>query len=530
SPEINNDEIAKNVRDIVQAELTETIKDLDLEIEDEQVHDIHFRDEVESEVIAVIKAAEEAVNELRSQEEQPNANVRLNSNANELTNNLQPTQIRIISFDTTSSTTTNDSAKTDKDFDSLTDLSSSFTRDSDLRDKGEEFESLPPDSLKTEIIENEENQNNTDALNEANIKHDDSFERVVEERSAEAFRFLESEISSPSLPTSLDFVEIEPVFGERCGIFPDQESPTKLSPSKSGIPIPKPRQSKDKDIEALYHQVLERVSSPTDSDLLSKIPVSSSKIKVKTIKKHSKDPLKEFVELTKDVNWDDTDNDVVTTTVVKTTDPIVKTTVTRITSSEVTVPETIKSKIPVYHTGDILPDIAESRSLADRMEISFNKSKIPVLVTETTRIVSPDVTHVERTIISPNQIVDTTLVSPGSDRTKTSTKSSTIDSDSDSDSRRSPPLKGILKKNSIRTIGSSSGSDVALHEGGAELSDDDSEDFYQNDGQFYDTVDADSTTGMRKSTRTMTPIFTSPEAHSMQTVLDQFMTQERKFQ
>ncbi|KAI4470519.1 ankyrin repeat and protein kinase domain-containing protein [Holotrichia oblita] len=457
STERDGDEIAKNVRDIVQTELIETIKDLDCENNDVQVDGVDFRNEVESEVSAVIKAAEDAVNELKLHDdqvkEQTDLRIKLNSNANELVNNIHPTQIRIISFDTTSSTTTNDSGKTDKDFDSLTDLSGSFPKDNDTKDKGDEFESLPIDSLKSDIADV---QTITD---EVGIKHDDSFERVVQEKSAEAFKFLESEISSPSIPTSLDFVEIEP-------------------PHKSGIPVAKSRQSKtekDNDIETLYSQVLERVSSPTEEDLLSKIPISSSKVKVKTIKKHSKDPLKEFVELTKDVNWDDNDGDMITTTVVKSSDPIVKTTVTRITTSEKSVPDMIKSKIPVYNNAEnVLSEMSDAKSSLDKMEISFNKSKIPVLVTETTRIVSPDVTHVERTIISPSQIVDTTLVSPGSDRTKTSTKSSTIDSDSDSDSRRSPPLKGILKKSSIRTIGSSSGSDVALHEGGAELSDDDS--------------------------------------------------------
>lgn len=467
SIEKDNDEIARNVRDIVQTELTETIKDLDMEIEDEQVHDINFRNEVESEVTAVIKAAEDVVNDLRSQEERPNLTIRLNSNANELVNNIQPTQIRIISFDTTtSSTTTNDSAKTDKDFDSLTDLSSSFTKDSEFKEKGEEFDSLPADSLRSDVGE-------YGIKDEPVIKHDDSFDRVVQEKSTEAFKFLESEISSPSIPTSLDFIEIEPIFIKGAGAFSSAESPTKLSPTKSGIPVAKPRYSKnekDKNIETLYNQVLERVSSPTEGDLLSKIPICSSKVKVKTIKKHSKDPLKEFVELTKDVNWDDNESDMVTTTVVRNSDPIVKTTVTRITSMESNAPEPIKSKIPIFHS----PETIDDNSMVDRMDGSPSRSKIPVLLTEATRIVSPDVVHVERTIISPNQIVDTTLVSPGSDRTKTSTKSSTIDSDSDSDSRRSPPLKGILKKSSIRTIGSSSGSDVALHEGGAELSDDDS--------------------------------------------------------
>lgn len=97
--------------------------------------------------------------------------------------------------------------------------------------------------------------------------------------------------------------------------------------------------------------------------------------------------------------------------------------------------------------------------LAENYEVSA-KSKIPVLVTETTRIVSPEM-----------------LASPGSE-TKSSMKSSSLESDSDSDScgRTPPPLKGILKKTAAapRTVGSSSGSDVALHEEGSELSDDES--------------------------------------------------------
>ncbi|KAJ8977879.1 hypothetical protein NQ317_016149 [Molorchus minor] len=254
--------------------------------------------------------------------------------------------------------------------------------------------------------------------------------------------------------------------------------------------------------------------------------------KVKTIKKHSKDPLKEFVTLSKDVNWDDDEEtDKIISTV--TTDPIVKTTVTRITTENS--PEQTKSKIPVLNTQSLSPT-----EMTERYDIEVSpNSKIPVLKTESTRITSPETTHVERTIISPDSTklieTTTTIMSPGS---RMSTKSSTIDSDSDDDSRRSPPLKGILKKTTIRTIGSSSGSDVALHEEGAELSEDDSEDFYQQEPQYTVTTteEIDPVTGAKitRTVRTVNQVITSPGGqnepdyrHSMQTVLDQFMSEER---
>lgn len=201
-------------------------------------------------------------------------------------------------------------------------------------------------------------------------------------------------------------------------------------------------------------------------DSLTKIPVAVKTTKVKTIKKHSKDPLKEFVTLSKDVNWDD---DEETSKIMSsvTTDPIVKTTVTRITTETITEP---KSKIPV-----LLPEALNTSNNSEKSESENTpKSKIPVLKTETTCITSPETTVVEKTIISPDsttKVVETTTttISPGS-----KTSLNTADSDSEEDSRRSPPLKGILKKNSVRTIGSSSGSDIALHEEGAELSEDDS--------------------------------------------------------
>jgi hypothetical protein len=214
---------------------------------------------------------------------------------------------------------------------------------------------------------------------------------------------------------------------------------------------------REKDIDLLFSYDGRDSVSPTDDDLLSKIPIKGGK--VKTIKKHSKDPLKEFVKLSQDVNWDDSDDNITEKFVKNVTDPIVRTTATRITNEPIS--EKIKTKIPVLHTETLSPT-----EITERYDVS-PKSKIPILKTETTRITSPETTYVERTIISPTQVVETTVVSPGS---KVSTKSSTIDSDSDEDSPRTPPLKGILKKTSIRTVGSSSGSDVALHEEGAELS------------------------------------------------------------
>ncbi|KAF5294455.1 hypothetical protein FQR65_LT01581 [Abscondita terminalis] len=257
----------------------------------------------------------------------------------------------------------------------------------------------------------------------------------------------------------------------------NETTPTGTHLPNSGIPVPKPRAKED--IEILSSDG-ERSVSP--DDFLSKIPVSG-KGKMKTIKKHSKDPLKEeFVKLTQDVNWDeDADNDAI----IVATDPIVKTTVTRITSHQL--PDEVKNNIAFA-------------------EVS-SKSKIPVLMTETTRILPLET----RTVISPTstQVIETTMISPGSE-TKSSvrSKNSTLDSDSDSDSRRSPPLKGILKKAGLKMVGSSSGSDIALHEAGSELSEDESEDFCQNDQpQFSEvtTEEIDPVTGA-KVTRTVRTI------------------------
>lgn len=232
-------------------------------------------------------------------------------------------------------------------------------------------------------------QDQDDSLDNLDSLRDDSITNA-QEKSEAAFQFLENEI-----------------------IDQHNEDSFIKSPNKSSIPVAKPRQKNDLELD----------------DKISKA------CKVKTIKKHSKDPLKEFVKLTQDVNWDDdflTENIAQTVTTTTVVDPIVKTTVTRITSEP-----TPKSRIPVLHTEPLSP----TEIIETKYEIS-PKSKIPILKTETTRITSPDTTK------------------------------STIDSESDEDEspRETPPLKGILKKNSIRTVGSSSGSDVALHEEGAELS------------------------------------------------------------
>ncbi|KAF5283144.1 hypothetical protein FQA39_LY17402 [Lamprigera yunnana] len=310
-------------------------------------------------------------------------------------------------------------------------------------------------------------------------------------KAQEVFKFLENESTPTSshLPNSSQFLENE------INALIDKGN------KGSAIPVPKPRQ-KISDVFAENERMLsdgERSISP--DEFLSKIPVSG-KVKVKTIKKHSKDPLKEFVKLTQDANWDD---DTIDTSV----DPIVKTTVTRITSEQL--PDDIKSKMGL---SEISP-----------------KSKIPVLMTETTRILPFENAQIE-TIMSPTstQLIETTLVSPGSE-TKYSirSKSSTFDSDSDSDSRRSP-LKGILKKSGLKIVGSSSGSDVALHEAGLELSEDESvtellyialfwlflEDFCQNDQpQFTEIITEriDPITGAKitETTRTLTQETTFPD-------------------
>ncbi|CAG9856109.1 unnamed protein product [Phyllotreta striolata] len=309
----------------------------------------------------------------------------------------------------------------------------------------------------------EDSLDNLESLKEDSIS-------VIQEKSEEAFRFLENEASSPIVGKR------EPEFSS--GEDTLLEDSSKKTP-KSSIPVARPRKSveiKEKETEGEAE--------------LSKIPVIKGG-KIKTIKKHSKDPLKEFVTLSKDVNWDDDDETAkIIETVTTTADPIVKTTVTRITT------ETTHNPPDALNLSDASP-----------------RSKIPVLRTESTRITSPA----------------DAVQSPGS-------KVSTIDSESDDDSRRSP-LKGILKK-PARTVGSSSGSDVALHEEGAELSEDESEDFYQQEPQFtivtQETVDPVTGAKVTKTIKTASQVVTgsagqteSELKHNIQTVLDQFMAEER---
>ncbi|XP_045463961.1 ankyrin-3-like isoform X4 [Harmonia axyridis] len=283
----------------------------------------------------------------------------------------------------------------------------------------------------------EDTLDNLESLKEDSISN-------AQEKSEEAFKFLENEASSPlptskNLPEDVTFIQKE--------IYSITSDPVGSTPSsEESIPI-NIREHTSEPIGLLERK--QDCSSP-ENDLLSRIPISTKDGKVKTIKKHSKDPLKEFVKLSQDFNWDDQGKEIVQTTVV--TDPIVKTTVTRITTKEGELPDELLNH-QFVETTEILP-----------------KSKIPVLKTETT-VVSPitfEETRITETITSPISLV--------------STKSSTMGSDSEDDSHMSPPLKGVLRRGGV---GSSSGSDVALHEEGAELSEDESEDFYQQDQPNY---------------------------------------------
>lgn len=331
-------------------------------------------------------------------------------------------------------------------------LSQLKDEDIDVKDQIEEKLDSVFDDIKTIT---EDSLENVDSLKDDSVY-------AAQEKSEEAFKFLENEIvdsTTSPVPSITSFLEKEREFSQEDIGF---ENISSKSP-KSAIPVAKPRKSVEKDIEGEKDY-----DFSNNKELLSKIPVMKSG-KVKTIKKHSKDPLKEFVTLSKDVNWDDDSQTEIIKTV--TVDPIVKTTVTRIVTSE-TSPENVKSKIPVLQTDSLSLQSPEAQDLCES-ELT-PKSKIPVLKTETTKISSPEPVMVEHQTTSPDfirKITETMVISPG---LKVSTKNgSTIDSDSDEDSRRSPPLKGILKKSGLRTIGSSSGSDIALHEEGAELSEDD---------------------------------------------------------
>ncbi|KAH1010688.1 hypothetical protein HUJ05_004944 [Dendroctonus ponderosae] len=349
--------------------------------------------------------------------------------------------------------------------------------------------------------------NTEDSLDNLESLKDDSIS-AIQEKSEEAFKFLENEASSPLLskvsmsedvfkPSLLDdsatFIQKEAdpdLKSEDSNISIESQSGDSLSPisPRSSIPLPKARKGKDKKkkgkgksaevSEKLVTFEVEPVrecKSPEEDELLSKIPIIKG-TKVKTIKKHSKDPLKEFANISKDFDWDKDDEETVTTKIIKTvttTEPIVKTVVTRISSEGA---DGAKSKIPVL-SGE--SSLLSENNVASEIDLQGTpKSKIPVLKTESIIISSPDSIRTEKSV-SPNttrvvETTTTTIISPIS-RTVV-----TADSDSEDDSRQtSPPLKGILKKAanqqhplSGNPIGSSSGSDIALHEEGAELSSD----------------------------------------------------------
>lgn len=399
---------------------------------------------------------------------------------------------------------------------------------------------------------------------------------AIQEKSEEAFKFLDNEASSPLLnkvsgtnddlfsqlqsPTLDDssaFLqkEIDSELRSEDSSISESQSGDSLSPvsPRSSIPLSKSRKGKDKKKKGKSKSEEEkredlqpdrsRELSPADDELLSKIPIVRG-TKVKTIKKHSKDPLKEFANISKDIDWDKDDEQTVTTRIIKTvtTDPIVKTTVTRITSEGVP-SDHLKSKIPML-AGDtsFVKDEPKITEIVEQDISNTPKSKIPVLKTESMIISSPDTIYTERTV-TPNatRVVETTTTTIVSPISRTSNKSSTMDSDSEEDSRRaSPPLKGILKKSPQpppvgNPIGSSSGSDIALHEEGAELSSD-SEDFYHQEPQYTETTveEIDPVTGA-KITRTIKTLIShsivSPNEselrQTMQNVLDQFMSEER---
>lgn len=241
-------------------------------------------------------------------------------------------------------------------------------------------------------------------VSEAMNEHVDSCTLALK-KSEEAFSFLEHE-DDKSLSPMIETIN-ENSNHVKFDITVDKK--------QSAIPKLKQQNKKEKylkDEKDVDMFLLQEEEDKLESDILSRIPVSAGKnVKVKTIKKHSKDPLKEFVKL---VNADGTwDESKIEQTLVK--------------------PNELEfsSQITEFESNNLSP-----------------KSKIPVLT-------------------------DSAKSSPTQD-----SKRDLVDSDSDTDSRQSPPLRGILKKSSMRTLGSSSGSDIALHEAGGELSDDDTGNIY----------------------------------------------------
>lgn len=298
-----------------------------------------------------------------------------------------------------------------------------------------------------EVIENAENVVNKRVNVENNRESLDNLESLKDDTLTTAFKFLDNEHSSAS-STPLNDSDSKTVTFDVV---------TEDTRNKSGIPvmISKPvekirKNDSDKDVDLLLSY--EGTGLPTESELFTKIPIMGAN-KVKTIKKHSKDPLKEFVKLSQDVNWDDDIDDGEVSDEIP-DNPIVKTTSTRITSETTPSGGGVKSKIPVLHTETLSPtEICERYSSTSGDQLigggggGGRNSKIPVILNKS-----------------------------GGDNKVTSPKRSKGEaSDSDEEgSPKSPPLKGILKNRAcVRTVGSSSGSDVALHEEGAELSESD---------------------------------------------------------
>lgn len=302
-----------------------------------------------------------------------------------------------------------------------------------------------PDLIKT--VKDTANEIIADVIREAEnspLNLDDSL-KIAVKKSEEAFSFLENEDDATPIRTDIDhndlFIqkESENYVPENKDVIETHEkvqveNKENKSKNKSNIPKIKTKEKylkDEKDLDVLLSQENNENISAHESDILSRIPVASKPIKVKTIKKHSKDPLKEFVKMVNaDGSWDESKLD---TTIYEqtytTTEPDGLTTTTTIeymSSPEITKTTTIEYSTNQPETNNTSP-----------------KSKIPILLNDS-KVSSPSESQKEM-----------------------------CDSDSDTDSRQSPPLRGILKKSSMRTLGSSSGSDIALHEAGGELSDDD---------------------------------------------------------
>lgn len=302
-------------------------------------------------------------------------------------------------------------------------------------------------------LENSTNSAKNEAQNLINeaTNLDDSLNLAMK-KSEEAFSFLEHE--DDIIPLKVDeFIKVESYIPENKDFSESFEKIQTETKQKNKSNIPKLRSKEkylkdEKDVDLVLSQEAYDNLSPVESDILSRIPVAASKqIKVKTIKKHSKDPLKDFVKTLNAETWDENcstetytveEPDGCTTTTTIRTGPVKTTTFEYSTSNE----------SPRSKTIEFAPNESP-------------RSKIPVLVNELGKNESSNV--------ESSKIEFSKVSSP------TESHKDIVDSDSDTDSRQSPPLRGILKKSnpSMRTLGSSSGSDIALHEAGGELSDDD---------------------------------------------------------